>query len=283
MPQSSASYATQAQSSSARRISASGLKPAATTCRADGRRTGARTYGAYHDKQDPGGSSSGSGVAADLGLAAAALGTETDGSIVFPAHMNNIVGIKPTMGLTSRHMVIPLLEHQDTVGPMARTVRDAAAVLQAIVGVDHRDNYTSAIPFDVAPDYVAACREDGLRGARIGVPWNAMSYEIFGPVPSAQIAAFTESLDILRRAGATVVAANFSTTNEEWSGPVMKARRTLVPADMFTDIPAYLAQLVHNPFGIRDVKDVIEHTRNHPLEEYPKRDTGDWTVPLSKA
>lgn len=137
---------------------------------------GSQTYAAYHEKQDPGGSSSGSGVASDLGLAFASLGTETDGSFIFPSHKNGIVGVKPTMGLTSRHLVIPCTEHQDTVGPMARTVRDAAAVLQAIAGYDPKDNYTSVIPH--IPGYVSACKANALHGARIGIPWNVITADV---------------------------------------------------------------------------------------------------------
>ncbi|KAL8750623.1 MAG: hypothetical protein Q9184_006360, partial [Pyrenodesmia sp. 2 TL-2023] len=83
---------------------------------------GDQTFGAYYPQQDPSGSSSGSGVASSLGLALATLGTETSGSIVSPSQVNNVVGIKPTVGLTSRALVIPISERQDTVGPMARTV-----------------------------------------------------------------------------------------------------------------------------------------------------------------
>ena len=89
-----------------------------------------------------------------------------------PSQKGNLVGIKPTVGLTSRYLVIPISEHQDTVGPMARTVKDAAIILQAIAGKDRNDNYTAAIPFDCdkMPDYVAALDKDGLAGARIGIP-----------------------------------------------------------------------------------------------------------------
>ena len=111
---------------------------------------GGQVIGAYFPDQDPSGSSSGSGVSSSIGLAFAALGSETDGSIISPSDANNLVGIKPTVGLTSRDLVIPISEHQDTVGPMARTVKDAAYVLQAIAGLSPYDNYTSAIPF---PNY----------------------------------------------------------------------------------------------------------------------------------
>lgn len=134
---------------------------------------GGQTYGVYYPRQDPSGSSSGSGVSSAIGLALAALGTETDGSIVSPSENSALAAIKPTVGLTSRSLVIPISEHQDTIGPMARSLKDAAYLLQAIAGKDPNDNYTSAIPGPL-PDYVGACDFDGLRGARIGVPRNAV-------------------------------------------------------------------------------------------------------------
>ena len=88
---------------------------------------GGQTFAAYYPLQDPSGSSSGSGVSSSIGLALAALGSETSGSILSPSDVNNLVGIKPTVGLTSRYLVVPISEHQDTVGPMARTVKDAAS------------------------------------------------------------------------------------------------------------------------------------------------------------
>lgn len=93
-----------------------------------------------------------------------------------PSSSKNLVGIKPTVGLTSRSLVIPISEHQDTVGPMVRTVKDAAYVLQAIAGKDPYDNYTSAIPRTPLPDYVAACKLSGLKGKRIGVPRDYLDF-----------------------------------------------------------------------------------------------------------
>lgn len=135
---------------------------------------GGQTFGVYYPQQDPSGSSSGSGVSSAIGLALATLGTETDGSVVSPGEKSALAAIKPTVGLTSRHLVIPLSEHQDTVGTMARTVKDAAYLLQAIAGRDPLDNYTSAAPATL-PDYVAACKFDSLRGVRLGVPRNVVA------------------------------------------------------------------------------------------------------------
>ncbi|KAJ7914941.1 amidase signature domain-containing protein, partial [Mycena leptocephala] len=107
---------------------------------------GGQASNTYFPHADPCGSSSGSGIAASIGLAAVTLGTETDGSITCPTSNNNLAGIKPTVGLTSRAGVIPISAHQDTVGPMTRSLTDAAIVLSVIVGKDPNDNFTLAQP-----------------------------------------------------------------------------------------------------------------------------------------
>jgi amidase len=124
----------------------------------------------YGLDRTPCGSSSGSAAAVAANLAAAALGTETDGSIVCPSHACSIVGIKPTVGLTSRAGVIPIAHSQDTVGPHGRTVADAAAVLGALTGEDARDAATTASAGKAVSDYTQFLDPDALRGARIGVP-----------------------------------------------------------------------------------------------------------------
>jgi amidase len=129
---------------------------------------GGQVKNPYALDRNPCGSSSGSGVAAAANLAAAAVGTETDGSIVCPASANGIVGLKPTVGLVSRSGIIPISETQDTAGPMARTVADAAALLTGMVGSDLRDPATRRRPAG-AVDYVKALDAGALKGARIGV------------------------------------------------------------------------------------------------------------------
>ena len=182
---------------------------------------GGQATSAYVPLGDPSGSSSGSGIGTSIGLCAAALGTETDGSIISPSNNNNLVGIKPTVGLTSRaggecsvsshalHVVlkrgsvlppvIPISSHQDTVGPMARSVADAAIVLSAIAGRDPRDNFTLAQP-PVVPDFTKALNVDGLRGVRLGVP-----RKLFAGTNADVVAAFNSSLDVVRGLGATIV------------------------------------------------------------------------------
>ncbi|KAH6603190.1 amidase signature enzyme [Trichoderma cornu-damae] len=231
---------------------------------------GGQTVAAYHAKQSASGSSSGSGVAADLGLAWAALGTETDGSIVCPAQRSGIVGLKPTVGLTSRGLVIPISEHQDTVGPMARTVKDAAYLLQAIAGEDPHDKYTAEIP--QVPDYVAACR-DTLAGARIGVPWKAIQEGLDRyPHLAAEVEAFRSTLSVLEAAGATVIEADYASGTKE----VRDLEKPIMMADFHANLASYLSQLASNPRSVHNLADVREQTQKHPLENYPQRDTGIW-------
>ncbi|MCB8944891.1 MAG: amidase [Ardenticatenaceae bacterium] len=130
---------------------------------------GGQTRNPYVLDRNPCGSSSGSGVAIAANLAAAALGTETDGSIVCPAHQNGIVGLKPTVGLTSRAGVIPIAHSQDTVGPMTRTVADAALLLGFLTGVDARDGATAVSTPHALTDYTPYLDPNGLKGARIGI------------------------------------------------------------------------------------------------------------------
>jgi len=142
----------------------------------------------------PSGSSSGSGIAASANLAAAAIGTETSGSILGPGGSNSLVGIKPTVGLVSRDGIIPITADQDTAGPLARTVRDAAIVLGVIAGYDPVDAATHAclVPGTCFSDYTQFLDEDALAGARIAVPQSAISPLV------------DEAIVVLRSKGATV-------------------------------------------------------------------------------
>ncbi len=144
------------------------------------------------------GSSSGSGAAMAAGLAAAAVGTETDGSVTCPASVNGVVGFKPTLGLVSRHNIVPLAHSQDTAGPMGRSVRDVAVLLGVMAGSDPADPATKDADAHRA-DYTAGLDAGALRGRRIGV----MRFEAgFSPETDA---VFARALDVLRRAGATLV------------------------------------------------------------------------------
>lgn len=130
---------------------------------------GGQAVNPYVLDRSPCGSSSGTGVAVSANLTAAGVGTETDGSIVCPSSATSLVGIKPTIGLVSRSGVIPIAESQDTAGPMARSVEDAAILLGAIAGPDVRDAATDSSEGHVHADYTTFLDADGLVGARIGV------------------------------------------------------------------------------------------------------------------
>ncbi|KAK4545436.1 hypothetical protein LTR36_002786 [Oleoguttula mirabilis] len=241
---------------------------------------GGQTYAAYYPGQDPSGSSSGSGVSSAIGLALAALGTETSGSILSPSDVNNLVGIKPSVGLTSRYLVIPISEHQDTIGPMARSVKDAAYILQAIAGPDSYDNYTSAIPWanSTAPDYVAACNYNAFAGARIGVARNVI--DIWGAYTDAPVLeAFNEAIKQIEAAGATIVDANF-TAFEQWQ---TDNNETLVlNADFLVDLANYLQELEYNPHGIENLAEERNFTHTFKAEAWPQRDTLVWDGALQQ-
>ena len=236
---------------------------------------GGQTTAAYYPDQDPSGSSSGSGVSSSIGLAWACLGSETSGSILSPSDVNNLVGIKPTVGLVSRYLVIPISEHQDTVGPMARTVTDAAYLLQTIAGPDSHDNYTSAIPGGVVPNYLAALNASSLKGARIGVARNVL--DLSAPYIDAPVtAAFNEAIAQIEAAGATIVNANF-TAYAEW---LSDNNETLVlNADFLSNLATYFSELTYNPYNITNLAQEDNFTHNFKAEMYPSRDTGIWDGP----
>ena len=160
---------------------------------------GGQTRNPYDTARTPCGSSSGSGVAVAANLTVVAIGTETDGSVVCPAGINGIVGIKPTLGLVSRSGIIPIAHSQDTAGPMARSVRDAAILLTVMTGVDADDPATSDA--EIHHDYSANLTADGLRGKRIGV---LRSFYGAGSNPNVE-AIYEASIAALREQGAEIV------------------------------------------------------------------------------
>lgn len=199
--------------------------------------------------------------------------------------MNNIVGIKPSVGLTSRSLVIPISEHQDTVGPMARTVKDAAYILQAIAGPDQYDNYTSAIPWAMnttnatKPDYVSACRLNALEGKRIGVPRNAIG--IPSTSSSPLYAAFEAALDVLRSAGATIVEG---TNYTAWDQYIQSnAENVILSGDFAPNLASYLEQLSYNPNKVNTLEEVRQFTRTFPAEDYPDRDTAEFDTSIAQS
>lgn len=221
---------------------------------------GGQTHCPYYPNADPSGSSSGSGVAMAIGLAAGSLGSETDCSIVCPSSRNNIVGIKPTIGLVSRSGVIPISSHQDTAGPMCRSVADATLLLNFIAGPDPRDEATLHQP-GVIPDYMRALDKNALKGARLGVPRafirNVKTIE----------ETFNSSLDIFRALGAEIVdPADFPATEELLTS---KAEELVLAVDFKIDINKYISELVEVPTGVKTLADLIEFNKTHADQELP--------------
>lgn len=191
---------------------------------------GGQTRNAHDPLRTPGGSSSGSGVAVSLGYCAAAIGTETDGSIVSPASMNGVVGIKPSIGWISRAGIIPISSSQDTAGPMTRTVRDGALMLNAIAGADERD-LTTTTPPHRGTDFTAGLAAATLSGKRLGVPTSYTGYHIGADNLLA------DAIDALRAAGATVVEDVSLTPPEE----IRSAERVVMETEFKAGLNAYLA------------------------------------------
>jgi amidase len=165
----------------------------------------------------PGGSSSGSAVAVAAGLCAAAIGTETSGSLLSPATQNGLVTVKPTVGLISRAGIIPIAHSQDTAGPLTRTVRDAAILLNVLAARDPLDPATA--PLQRPDDYTAGLDKDGLKGARIGVPSDPADpgNDVYmGKLSPRSAAVMAQAITVLQDAGATIVRANMPTAG--WIG-----------------------------------------------------------------
>jgi amidase len=165
----------------------------------------------------PGGSSSGSAVAVAAGLAAATIGTETSGSLLSPATQNGVVTVKPTVGLISRAGIIPIAHSQDTAGPLTRTVRDAAILLNVLAVADPLDPATEHLQRPA--DYTSILDKDGLKGARIGVPSDPSDPAndfYYGPLPARAAAVMRGVIQVLEAQGATIVRANIPTAG--WIG-----------------------------------------------------------------
>lgn len=164
---------------------------------------GGQARSSYNFTVNPGGSSSGSAISVANNVVPFSLGTETDGSVINPAMRNAIAGFKPTVGLTSRAGVIPESEHQDTIGTFGKTVADAVYALDAIYGVDERDNYTLAQAGKTPEDGYAQflSKAEGLKGAKFGIPWDS----VWKYADQEQLDVLSDMISMIEEAGATVV------------------------------------------------------------------------------
>ena len=231
----------------------------------------------------PGGSSSGSAVAAAANFAAATVGTETAGSLLNPACNNALVTVKPTVGLVSRAGILPIAASQDTAGPLARTVRDAAILLGALAGADRRDAATRASRGRIAPDYTAFLDADGLKGARIGVPSDPSDAEndvYWRALAPDQRQIMADVVVLLREMGAEIVEANIPTAGRIGGAGTMidvpvtnpfsplKGQRSPMPAVLIYEfkhgLAAYLADYAPS-YPARSLQDVIAYNDAAPV------------------
>jgi len=208
--------------------------------------------------RNPCGSSSGSAAAVAANLCALAIGTETDGSIVCPSSANGIVGLKPTLGLVSRAGIIPIAHSQDTAGPMARTVRDAAMLLNAIVGADDRDAATADSAGHGVADYTRTLDADGLRGARIGVVRKAFGF-------NARVDRLMEDAlaEMVRRGAVLVDPADIPHLGE-----YDETELDVLLYELKADLAAYL-QALGPAAPVKSLADVIAFNEAHRAEEMP--------------
>jgi amidase len=208
--------------------------------------------------RNPSGSSSGSGAAVSANLCAAAIGTETDGSIISPAAACGLLGIKPTVGLLSRLGIIPISHSQDTPGPMARTVADAAALLSALTGIDPRDGATNASRGKSAPDYTTFLKADALRGARIGVARNYFGYS------EAVDKLMADAIEAIKLAGAIVIdPADIATSSQLGPGEIV-----VLLFELKAGLNRYLAERALKD-GPRTLADVIKFNEANRATEMP--------------
>jgi len=219
---------------------------------------GGQTKNPYALDRNPCGSSSGSGAAVSANLCVAAIGTETNGSIVCPSSSNGLVGIKPTVGLVSRTGIIPISHSQDGAGPMCRTVRDAAMVLGALTGIDEQDAATSDSREHSYTDYTQFLKEDGLRGARIGVVRKTFGF-------SEKVDKIMEdALDTLKKQGAVLI----DPAPIETAGKFGDSELTVLLYELKADLNAYLARLGPNA-PVKTLQDIIDFNERNREKEMP--------------
>ncbi|HEY7096134.1 MAG TPA: amidase [Terriglobales bacterium] len=218
---------------------------------------GGQTKNPYALDRNPCGSSSGSGAATAANLCAVAVGTETDGSVICPSSVNGLVGIKPTLGLVSRSGIIPIAHSQDTAGPMARSVKDAAILLGAMAGTDPSDKATAGAASKLSPDYTKFLDPNGLRGARLGV---ARKY--FGSNDAVD-RAINKMIDAMKQLGAVII----DPADLPSHGKFDDTEFTVLLYELRADLNAYLA--ARNDAPVKTLEEVIAFNERNRDREMP--------------
>jgi len=241
---------------------------------------GGQTNNPYGINRNACGSSSGSGAAASANFAAVSLGTETDGSVVCPGNANGVVGLKPTIGLTSRAGVVPISHIQDTVGIHARTVADAAVTLGVIQSqtFDGRDSATGGVPLGwqgtgktrpkIPSDYTKFLDPNGLKGATLGLTRQGLGgFDPFVPTPMPVTNAFEHAFAALTAAGATVVNLDDPALNFNFSGG--PGEFLVICFDFRNDLKTYLSSRTGVPVAGGTLTSVIDFDNAHAPQEMP--------------
>jgi len=217
---------------------------------------GGLTKNPYALDRNCSGSSSGTACAVAASLCAVGVGTETDGSVVSPASICGLVGLKPTVGLISRTGVIPISHTQDTAGPMARTVRDAAILLGALVGIDADDSATAESKGKSSSDYTTFLDGAGMQGARVGIVRRYFGFH------DAVDAVMNQALEVLKKNGAVIV----DPADNEALGQLGDAEGIVFQYELKADLNAYLARLGSGA-PVHSLTEIIEFNQRHAASE----------------
>jgi amidase len=219
---------------------------------------GGQTKNPYVLDRNPCGSSSGTGAGIAANLAAVGVGTETDGSVVCPSSANSLVGIKPTLGLISRAGIIPIAHNQDTAGPMARSVTDAALLLSVLAGIDARDDATRAGNGKSFADYSKFLDSNGLRGARIGVHRKGFGFS------DAVDKVMNDCLDIIKKRGAIVIDPADIPTQGKFDDSELE----VLLYEFKADLNSYLTSLGPRA-PVKSLKEIIDFNEQYRDREMP--------------
>jgi amidase len=207
--------------------------------------------------RSPCGSSSGTGAAVSANLCAIGIGTETNGSIVCPSGVNGLVGIKPTLGLWSRQGIIPIAHSQDTAGPMARTVKDAAILLGALAEFDSTDSETHIEKGEIFSDYTQFLDENGVAGMRIGIASEMIGF-------NAKVdALFQQAVEVLKLKGAEIIEEVKFENRRKWGDPSYQ----VLLYEFKADLNKYLQE--HPGTPVKSMEEIIEFNKNNAEREMP--------------
>lgn len=218
---------------------------------------GGQVRNPYCLDRSPCGSSSGTGAAVSANLCALGIGTETNGSIVCPSGINGVVGIKPTLGLWSRSGIIPIAHSQDTAGPMARTVRDAAILLGALAEFDPDDAETHIEKGEIFSDYSQFLNSEDLSGIRIGIASQMIGFH-------AKVdALFKQAVEVLKKNGAEIIEDVKFENNQKWGNPSYQ----VLLYEFKADLNKYLAE--HPNAKVKSLEEIIEFNKNNAAREMP--------------